>query len=80
MIRPISSAVVLAIRNYVHEHDTPLLVPAAFIRVLTSPQQASPNIFRLSETSDQANYPTGAWMMKNTRYRRARSAMPPSVS
>jgi branched-chain amino acid transport system substrate-binding protein len=70
VIGPISSAVALAIRNYVHEHDTPLLVPAAFTRVLTSPQQASSNIFRLSETSDQANYPMGAWIMKNTRYRK----------
>jgi len=70
VVGPISSAVALAIRNYVHEHDTPLLVPAAFTRVLTSPQQASPNIFRLSETSDQANYPMGSWMMKNTQYRK----------
>ena len=70
VVGPISSAVALAIRNYVHEHDTPLLVPAAFTRVLTSPQQASPNIFRLSETSDQANYPMGSWMMSHTRYRK----------
>ncbi len=70
VVGPISSAVALAIRNYVHEHHTPLLVPAAFTRVLTSPQQASPNIFRLSETSDQANYPMGAWIMTNTPYRK----------
>jgi branched-chain amino acid transport system substrate-binding protein len=70
LIGPISSAVALAIRDYVHEHDVPLLVPAAFTRVLTSPQHASPNIFRLSETSDQANYPMGAWMMKHTAYRK----------
>ena len=70
VVGPISSAVALAIRNYVHEQDTPLVVPAAFTRVLTSPQQASPNIFRLSETSDQANYPMGAWLMKHTQYRK----------
>ena len=70
LIGPISSAVALAIRDYVHEQGTPLLVPAAFTRVLTSPQQASPSIFRLSETSDQSNYPMGAWMMQHTRYRR----------
>ena len=70
VVGPISSAVALAIRNYVHERATPLLVPAAFTRLLTSPQHASPNIFRLSETSDQANYPMGAWLMKNTRYRK----------
>jgi branched-chain amino acid transport system substrate-binding protein len=70
LIGPISSAVVLAIRNYVHDHGTPLLVPAAFTRVLTSPQQASPSIFRLSDTTDQANFPMGAWVMKHTRYRK----------
>jgi branched-chain amino acid transport system substrate-binding protein len=70
LIGPISSAVVLAIRDYVHKHGTPLLVPAAFTRLLTAPQQASPSIFRLSETSDQANYPMGTWMMKHTPYRR----------
>jgi branched-chain amino acid transport system substrate-binding protein len=70
VVGPISSAVALAIRNYVHERGTPLVVPAAFTRVLTSPQQASPSIFRLSETSDQANYPMGEWMMKNTQYRK----------
>ena len=46
------------------------MVPAAFTRVLTSPQQASPSIFRLSETSDQSNYPMGAWIMQHTSYRR----------
>lgn len=71
VVGPISSAVALAIRNYVHEQGIPLVVPAAFTRVLTSPQQASPSIFRLSETSDQANYPMGAWMMKHTQYRKA---------
>ena len=70
LIGPISSAVALAIRNYIHDQGTPLLVPAAFTRVLTSPQQASPSIFRLSETSDQANYSMGAWMMKHMPYRR----------
>ena len=70
LIGPISSAVALAIRDYVHEQGVPLLVPAAFTRVLTSPQHASPNIFRLSETTDQANYPMGAWLMRNTPYRR----------
>lgn len=70
LVGPISSAVALAIRDYVHEHGVPLLVPAAFTRVLTSPQQASPNIFRLSETTDQANYPMGAWLIRNTSHRK----------
>jgi branched-chain amino acid transport system substrate-binding protein len=69
-IGPVSSAVVLAIRGYVHDCGVPLIVPAAFTRLLTAPQHASPNIFRLSDTSDQSNYPMGAWLMKNTAYRR----------
>ncbi len=71
LVGPISSAVALAIRDYVHRQRVPLLVPAAFTRVLTSPQQASPNIFRLSDTTDQANYPMGAWLTKNTPHRKA---------
>ena len=70
LVGPVSSVVALAIRNYVHEQGTPLIVPVAFTRVLTSPQQASPSIFRVAETTDQANYPMGAWMMKHTKYRR----------
>jgi branched-chain amino acid transport system substrate-binding protein len=70
VIGPISSAVVLAIRDYVHQTGVPLLVPAAFTRVLTSPQQASPSIFRLSDTSDQSNYPMGAWLMRHAPHRR----------
>ena len=70
LIGPISSAVALAIRDYVHGRGTPLVVPAAFTRVLTSPQKASPGIFRLSETSDQSNYPMGDWIVQHTAYRR----------
>jgi len=70
VVGPVNSVVALAVRNYVHEQGTPLVVPVAFTRVLTSPQQASPAIFRVAETTDQANYPMGAWMMKNTKYRK----------
>jgi branched-chain amino acid transport system substrate-binding protein len=70
VVGPVNSVVVLAIRNYVHEQGTPLIVPVAFTRVLTSPEQASPSIFRVVETSDQSNYPMGAWMMKHTKYRK----------
>lgn len=69
LVGPISSAVVLAIRHYVRECGVPLVVPAAFTRVLTAPNEAAPNIFRLSETSDQANYPMGSWIMEHTPYR-----------
>jgi branched-chain amino acid transport system substrate-binding protein len=70
LVGPVSSVVALAIRNYVHEQQTPLVVPVAFTRVLTSPQQASPSIFRVAETTDQSNYPMGAWVIKNTKHRK----------
>ncbi|HEV8439417.1 MAG TPA: ABC transporter substrate-binding protein [Methylomirabilota bacterium] len=70
LVGPVSSVVALAIRNYVHEAGVPLVVPVAFTRVLTSPQQASPHIFRIAETTDQSNYPMGAWMIKHTKYRK----------
>jgi len=70
LVGPVNSVVALAIRNYVHEQGTPLVVPVAFTRVLTAPPLLSPAIFRVVETSDQANYPMGAWMMKHTKHRR----------
>jgi branched-chain amino acid transport system substrate-binding protein len=70
LVGPVSSVVALAIRNYVHEQGTPLVVPVAFTRVLTSPQQASPNIFRVAETTDQSNYPMGDWIVKHTKFRK----------
>src|SRR2546430_2384434 len=76
LVGPVSSVVAVAIRSYVHEQQTPLIVPVAFTRVLTSPQQASPSIFRIAETTDQSNYPMGAWMMKNTKYRRGGGLAP----
>jgi branched-chain amino acid transport system substrate-binding protein len=70
LVGPVNSVVALAIRNYVHEQGTPLVVPVAFTRALTAPPLVSPGIFRVVETSDQANYPMGAWMMKRTKYRK----------
>lgn len=70
VVGPVNSVVALAIRNYVHEQGTPLIVPVAFTRALTAPPLASPAIFRVVETSDQSNYPMGGWMIKNTRYRK----------
>lgn len=70
LMGPVSSVVAVAIRNYVHDSGVPLVVPVAFTRVLTSPQQASPNIFRIAETTDQSDYPMGAWMVKHTKYRK----------
>jgi branched-chain amino acid transport system substrate-binding protein len=71
LVGPVSSAVALAIRNYVHEQGVPLVVPVAFTRDLTAPGRgASPSIFRVIETSDQGDYPMGAWLIKNTKYRK----------
>jgi len=70
VVGPVNSAVALAIRNYVHEQAVPLIVPVAFTRDLTSPERASPSIFRLVETSDQSSFPMGGWMVKNTKYRK----------
>lgn len=70
LVGPVSSVVALAIRNYVHDSGVPLVVPVAFTRVLTSPPQAAPNIFRIAETTDQSDYPMGAWMIKHTKYRK----------
>ncbi len=70
VVGPVSSVVALAVRNYVHEQGVPLIVPVAFSRALTAPPQTSPSIFRIIETTDQANYPMGAWMVKNTKYRK----------
>ena len=70
VVGPVSSVVAIAIRNYVHEQGVPLIVPVAFTKALTAPPMASPAIFRIIETTDQANYPMGAWMIKNTKYRK----------
>ena len=70
LVGPVSSVVALAMRNYVNDSGVSLVVPVAFTRVLTSPQQAAPNIFRIAETTDQSDYPMGAWMIKHTKYRK----------
>jgi branched-chain amino acid transport system substrate-binding protein len=70
VVGPVNSVVALAIRNYVHEQGVPLIVPVAFTRALTAPPQASPAIFRIIETTDQSNFPMGAWMVKHTKYRK----------
>src|SRR3989304_1529697 len=71
VVGPVNSAVALAIRNFIHEQGVPLIVPVAFTRDLTAPERASPSIFRLIETTDQSNFPMGARVIKNTKYRKA---------
>src|SRR6058998_461620 len=70
LVGPVHSGVALAIRDYVHAQGIPLIVPVAFTRDLTAPAKASPWIFRVVETSDQGNFPMGAWVVKKTPYRK----------
>jgi branched-chain amino acid transport system substrate-binding protein len=69
VIGPVSSAVGLAIHDYLRKQNVIQINPCAFTRELTSPQKASPNIFRVVETTDQTNYPMGKWMYKSTPHR-----------
>ena len=69
IIGPVSSAVGLAIHDYIRKQKVILIISTAFTRELTSPGKASENIFRLVETTDQGNYPMGKWMVKNTPHR-----------
>lgn len=70
LVGPVSSAVALAIRDYVHGQGIPLIVPVAFTRDLTAPGKASPWIFRIIETTDQGNFYMGTWVFKKTPYRK----------
>ena len=70
LVGPVHSGVALAIREFVHEQGIPLIVPVAFTRDLTAPGKASPWIFRVVETTDQANFNMGTWVAKKTPYRK----------
>jgi branched-chain amino acid transport system substrate-binding protein len=69
IVGPVSSAVALAIHDYIRKQNTVLINPCASARELTSPEKWGENIFRLVETSDQGNYPMGKWMIQNTKHR-----------
>jgi branched-chain amino acid transport system substrate-binding protein len=69
IIGPVSSAVALAIYDYVLKSNVVWIIPCAFTRELTSPDKANEKMFRTTETSDQGNYPMGKWIMKNTSWR-----------
>jgi len=69
IVGPISSAVALAIYDYILKQQVILIIPCAFTRELTAPDKAHERIFRTVETTDQANFPMGKWMFKNTPYR-----------
>lgn len=70
LVGPMTSAVVMAMRDYVHAQGLPLIVPAAFTRDLTAPGKASPWIFRIKETTDQSNFNMGTWVFRKTPYRK----------
>jgi branched-chain amino acid transport system substrate-binding protein len=65
----VHSGVALAIHDYLRKQKVIWIITTAFTRELTSPQKASENIFRLTETTDQSNYPMGMWVVKNTPHR-----------
>jgi branched-chain amino acid transport system substrate-binding protein len=69
VVGPISSGVALAIYDFIIKQQVILIIPCAFTRELTSPEKANERIFRTTETTDQANYPMGRWIIKNTPYR-----------
>ncbi len=69
IIGPVNSAVGLAIHEYVRKQKVILINPCANTRELTAPEKASENIFRVVETSDQANYPMGKWIIQKTPHR-----------
>lgn len=69
VVGPISSAVALAIYDYIIKQQVILIIPCAFTRELSSPEKANEKIFRTVETTDQQNYPMGRWIIKNTPHR-----------
>ncbi len=70
VVGPELSPIALAIRDYIHRQGVPLVVPIAFSRDLTAPAKASPWVFRVIETTDQANFPMGSWVYQKTPYRK----------
>jgi branched-chain amino acid transport system substrate-binding protein len=70
IVGPVMSHVAMAIHDYISKNNVILIIPCAFTRVLTSPEKARENVFRVVETTDQGNYPMGKWMVKNTPYRK----------
>lgn len=70
VIGPISSAVALAIRDYVDKQGIPVIVPVAFTRDLTAPPLASQWILRTIETTDQSNFTFGTWVVSKTPHRK----------
>ena len=70
IVGPVSSAVALAIRDYLHAHKIPLVIPIAFSKELTAPEKASPFIFRVIDTTDQNGYTFGQWAAQKKGFKR----------
>jgi branched-chain amino acid transport system substrate-binding protein len=70
MVGPVSSAVAMAVRDYVHGKKVPLIVPIAFTKDLTTPEKWSPYIFRTIDTTDQQGYPFGRWAVTRKGFKR----------
>lgn len=70
IVGPVSSAVAMAIRDYIHAHKVPLIVPIAFTRELTAPEKASPYLFRVIDTTDQNGYTFGQWAAKKRGFKK----------
>lgn len=69
LVGPISSGVALAIYDFVLKNQVVWIIPCAFTRELTAPDKANEKMFRTVETTDQANFPMGKWIVKNTPVR-----------
>jgi len=69
IIGPLSSAVGLAIHDYIRRQKVVQINPVATAKELTSPDKASENVFRVCETADQSSFTMGKWVYKNTAYR-----------
>jgi branched-chain amino acid transport system substrate-binding protein len=68
---PVHGGVALAIRQHIHSHRVPWVIPQAAIRELTAPGPlATPSLVRLNETLDQANVAMGRWLPVKTQHRR----------
>jgi len=66
IVGPVSSAVALAIYDYILKNQVVWVIPCAFTRELTAPDKANEKMFRTVETTDQANYPMGKWIVSKT--------------
>lgn len=71
VVGPISSAVAIAIRDYLVSQKQVWIINVASAPALTDPDKASPYVFRIADTQLQGQYPFGRWIYQNTSYRRA---------